>query len=72
MEVHIVEHLAPSQGRGKGRLLELEANFDIEWFSEDTNRSGEWVVVWDKLHLAEQGMNHGLFLRVIPEDLSFG
>lgn len=37
VEDHMVEHLAPSQGRGKRKPAELEANFDEGWFSGDMN-----------------------------------
>lgn len=75
MKDHMVEHLAPSQGRGKreGKAVELEVNFEELWFSGEMNRSEEWIIVWDKLSAALSRLSTVVFL---PEsysgNLSFG
>lgn len=48
-------------------------NFEELWFSGEMNRSGEWIIVWDKLSAGLSRLSTAVFL---PEsysgDLSFG
>lgn len=43
----------------------VEVNFEELWFSEEMNRSEEWIIVWDKLQLDWAGCQlSSSFLRV--------